>query len=170
MEAATPSPSRIAVLTALVLGGALALGQPTSPPTDTPTQPAIPPQAGPLVVPAPSAAPAVAQPGLEQPPPAQNIELALPQLAPPPPATPPPAPPAAPNQWPLMRLLQGTWYGAVLEDRRISVYGWTEMSYNASTASHSNNPVFMDDWANAFLLNQNWVHIERTIDTSKHEL
>ena len=43
------------------------------------------------------------------------------------------------------------------------------MSYNVSTASKTNAPVFMIDRANQFLLNQNYLVVEKTLDTSKKE-
>src|SRR5262249_19717220 len=70
----------------------------------------------PLVRPAPSAAPpAPALGGLT--PPAQG----------PPAAATPPAP-----RWFIMRELQGTGLGALLDDDRVSVSGWTDVSYTAS--------------------------------------
>jgi hypothetical protein len=68
-----------------------------------------------------------------------------------------------------MRVLQGTWYGAALEDSRISVFGWTQMSYTASSTSGTNLPMALNDRANEFLVNQNYLHIERTIDPAKNE-
>jgi hypothetical protein len=137
---------------ALVLGGALALGQP-------PAQPALD------FSPAPSIAPRVAAQPDERPAPA-NITIEVPPPAPPaPPAPPPPA--AAPgDRWALMRTLQGTWYGVQLDDARTSVSGWTEMSYTASTNSVSNQPVVWNDRANRFLMNQTWIRLERSVVTS----
>jgi hypothetical protein len=47
-----------------------------------------------------------------------------------------------------MRELQGTGLGALLDDDRLSVSGWTDGSYTASTARHSNFPVAYNDRAN----------------------
>lgn len=80
-----------------------------------------------------------------------------------------PAAESPPNRWAFMRAVQGTWMGVLLDDHKFNVYGWTQMSYNASTASGSNLPLAMDDRANEFLVNQNFLHFERTIDTSKRE-
>jgi hypothetical protein len=126
--------------------------------------------------------------------PAAQPPAALPNEAPPaptPPAAPngtngaggPPADPAAVEQikdekeeappertkYLLERSLAETRLGRLFEDRGIVVYGWTGMSYNLSTASGSNLPVTFDDRANEFLLNQNWLHAEKTIDTAKKE-
>ena len=52
---------------------------------------------------------------------------------PPTPAYYPPAP--APDRWFLMRELQGTYPGWLLDGNRIQVYGWTDTSFTASSAS-----------------------------------
>lgn len=77
--------------------------------------------------------------------------------------------PPAPTKYLLERSLAGTSLGELLTDRGITVYGWTAMSYNVSSASGSNLPRTLDDRANEFLLNQNYLHVEKTIDTSKKE-
>ena len=43
---------------------------------------------------------------------------------------------AAADRWLLMRALQGTWPGAVLDGNRMQIYGWTDGSFTASTADH----------------------------------
>jgi hypothetical protein len=68
-----------------------------------------------------------------------------------------------------MRATQGTWLGNLLEDNRITVFGWTNVAQGPSTASGSNLPVTFNDRAGEFLLQQNFLHVERTIDTSKRE-
>lgn len=93
----------------------------------------------------------------------------------PPPPPPPPAAEAAraaaalPDRWALMRELQGTCYGACLDDNRMSIYGWTEASFTASTAGRNNQPVVWNDRANEFLLNQHWVRFERSVVTTGTE-
>ncbi len=77
--------------------------------------------------------------------------------------------PKPPTQYFLEKSLAETRLGDILKSRGITVYGWTEMSYNASTASKTNAPVFMIDRANQFLLNQNYLVVEKTLDTSKKE-
>ena len=82
--------------------------------------------------------------------------------------TEPETPPA--TKYALEKALTGTSLGTLLDKRGIKVYGWTEMSYNAGTASKSNAPVFMTDTANGFLLNQNYLVIDKAVDTSKKEV
>ncbi len=74
-----------------------------------------------------------------------------------------------PTKYLLERTLEGTRFGEILNNRGIRIYGWTEGSYNLSTASGSNAPVFMNDRANEFVMNQNYVVIEKAIDSSKDE-
>jgi hypothetical protein len=69
----------------------------------------------------------------------------------------------------LERTLAQTRLGQIMENRGITVYGWTAMSYNVSTVSGSNLPEAMADRANEFLLNQNWLHVEKALDTEKNE-
>jgi hypothetical protein len=65
-----------------------------------------------------------------------------------------------------MKSLQGTWPGAVLDENRMAVSGWTEVSFTASSDSVSNLPMGFNYRANEFLLQQNWVRFERTVVTS----
>jgi len=65
-----------------------------------------------------------------------------------------------------MRTLQGTWYGAALDDNRTSVSGWVEGSYTASSAKVTNQPVVWNDRADRFLMNQAWFRLERSVVTS----
>ncbi len=77
-----------------------------------------------------------------------------------------PAPPrpAPAERWPLMKLLQGTFYGSELDDHKVRVYGWTEMSFTASTDRHDQLPMGFNFLANDFLLQQNWLRVERLTD------
>src|SRR5688572_23888158 len=50
----------------------------------------------------------------------------------PPPETTPPKP-AAPDRWFLMRELQGTWPGWLLDGHKVQVTGWTEAAFTASS-------------------------------------
>lgn len=74
-----------------------------------------------------------------------------------------------PTKYFLEKTLAQTRLGEIMENRGITIYGWTAMSYTPSTASKSNLPMQMNDLANQYLLNQNWVHIEKTLDTDKKE-
>ena len=76
---------------------------------------------------------------------------------------------SGPQKYLLERTIEGTRFGEILGNRGITIYGWTQMSYSPSTASGSNVPVFMNDRANEFLLNQNYLVVEKTLDTSKDE-
>lgn len=69
----------------------------------------------------------------------------------------------------LERFLAETRLGQSLENQSIKIYGWTQMSYNVSTASQTNLPRTLDDRANEFLLNQNYLVVEKTIDPNKKE-
>jgi hypothetical protein len=84
--------------------------------------------------------------------------------------TPPPAAIAAaapsPDRWLLMKSLQGTWEGSVLDSQRLSVSGWTEGSFTASSDQRSNLPMGFNYRANEFLLQQNWLRIDRAVVTS----
>ena len=68
---------------------------------------------------------AAAQPAATTPPAPLNVTVNVP---PPPPAAPAAAAAAAvpPDRWGLMQSLQGTWFGAALDDNRTSISGWTE--------------------------------------------
>jgi hypothetical protein len=76
-----------------------------------------------------------------------------------------PAPPA-PDRWELMKLLQGTGPGLLLDGNRLSISGWTDLSYTASSDHFSNLPMGFDYRANEFLLQQNWLRIERPVVTA----
>jgi len=114
------------------------------------------------------------QPDKEPAPPATDpetrepINLTVPFLSPPRTVTPPFAPgqPPLPERWALMRELQGTWLGAVLDGNRLSLSGWTEASYTASTDRVSNLPVTFNDRANTFLLQQQWFRLDRSLVTT----
>jgi hypothetical protein len=137
---------------------------------------APPPPAGPATPPpprpglAPAAAPAVA--GAVQPA-AQAAPAPLVLTAPfgPAPAAPPapaaaPAPPAPPDRWLLMRAMQGTALGAGLDGERMQITGWADMSYTASSDEREQLPMGFNYRANRFLLQQNWLRIDRAVVTS----
>jgi hypothetical protein len=77
-------------------------------------------------------------------------------------AVPPPGAPA--ERWPLMKHLQGTWYGSLLDDNKLRLYGWADVSYTGSTDAHNQLPMGFNYRANDFLLQQNWVRFERPTD------
>jgi hypothetical protein len=65
-----------------------------------------------------------------------------------------------------MKALQGTWEGVMLDENRLSVYGWTEASFTASTDHSSNLPMGFNYLANQFALQQNWLRFDRAVITS----
>jgi hypothetical protein len=97
-----------------------------------------------------------------------SAALSLGQVPAPSPATetPPPPPPPVPDRWLLMKVLQGTGPGALLDTERMQVSGWTEASFTASSAENNNLPMGFNYRANEFLLQQNWLRIERTVVTT----
>jgi Putative beta-barrel porin-2, OmpL-like. bbp2 len=73
---------------------------------------------------------------------------------------------AGPDRWVVMKALQGTWPGWVLDGNRLQISGWTDVSYTASSDRISNLPLGFNHQANEFALQQNWLRIERTVVTS----
>ena len=71
-----------------------------------------------------------------------------------------------PDRWLAMQTMQGTWPGWLLDSNRLSLSGWTELSYTASSDRSSNYPQGFNDRADQFLLQQNWIRFERTVATS----
>jgi hypothetical protein len=92
--------------------------------------------------------------------------LAVGQAGNAPEAGPAPSAAAGPDRWLLMKSLQGTWPGWLLDGSRLSVSGWTDMSFTAGTDGPSNLPMGFNYRGNAFLLQQNWLRIERSVVTS----
>lgn len=78
----------------------------------------------------------------------------------------PALPAPVPDRWLLMKTLQGTGPGALLDSERMQVTGWTEASFTASSALNNNLPMGFNYRANEFLLQQNWLRLERTVVTS----
>ncbi|MCU0704278.1 MAG: porin [Fimbriiglobus sp.] len=100
------------------------------------------------------------------PPPASQTSYPIPTAGD---ATPPAAAPAtstgaAPEQGAFMQLLQGTRYGAALDRAGVTVGGWTNSSFTASTARRDQLPMGFNYRANDFLLQQNWLRIDRPVD------
>jgi hypothetical protein len=65
-----------------------------------------------------------------------------------------------------MQALQGTWYGAVLDDNRLSISGWSDLTFTASSDHHDNFPMGWNFRANNFQIQQNWIRFERFVDPS----
>jgi hypothetical protein len=97
-------------------------------------------------------------------PPVAALQVAVPELpaamAPAEPSKATPAQPALPERWPLMNVLQGSGPGVLLDSNRISISGWTDMSYTASSVANEQLPYGFNYKANQFLLQQNWLRAE----------
>jgi hypothetical protein len=65
-----------------------------------------------------------------------------------------------------MRELQGSYPGWLLDGNKVQVSGWTNMSFTASSDAHEQLPMGFNYKANQFLLQQNWLRIERPVDPS----
>lgn len=74
-----------------------------------------------------------------------------------------------PEPYLLMRSLKGTGFGNLLDDNGISISGWVQGNYTASSADRTNLPTTFNDRANFFQMNQNFLRINKDIDTSKEE-
>ena len=88
------------------------------------------------------------------------------------PASTPPSPPPTPGQadrWCLMQALQGTWEGAQLDENRMSVSGWVDASFTASTDHGTNLPMGFNYLPNDVALQQAWFRIDRSVVTSGTE-
>src|SRR5262249_3915877 len=77
--------------------------------------------------------------------------------------------PSEPDRMPLMLLLQGSWYGSLLDSQRLQITGWTDVSYNASTASHDNRPLGFNYRANEADLQQTVLRLDRPVDTGSKQ-
>lgn len=100
-----------------------------------------------------------------------SLALALGQPTLGPPETPIETPAAAatptpPDRWMLMKSLQGTFPGWLLDSQRLQISGWSHASFTASSAAHEQLPMGFNYRANDFLLQQNWLRIERPVITS----
>ena len=71
---------------------------------------------------------------------------------------------------PLMKRLEGTSFGQMLEERSISISGWLQMSANTSSANQFNNPVVWTDRADKFLVQQLWLKVGKAVDTESKEV
>lgn len=74
-----------------------------------------------------------------------------------------------PQKWFVMRSLEGTTAGNFLDERGITISGWAAGNYTASTANRNNLPLTFNDRGDFWQFNQNYVKIEKAIDTSKDE-
>jgi hypothetical protein len=144
---------------ALFLGGALAMGQIPAP--TSPAQSSV--LDSPVVVRPADYAPTPSPSELEP----QTLTIEVPLAQAPSPATTqtkPAAPASVPDRWALMKALQGTWYGAELDDHQLAVSGWASMTFTGSTDRHDQLPMGFNYLANQFTLQQNLVRVERFVD------
>jgi hypothetical protein len=81
---------------------------------------------------------------------------------PPPDSSPPPAP--APDRWPLMLALQGTWPGWLLDGNKLQLYGWVDASFTGSTVPHNQLPMGFNYLANQAAVQQAWLRFELPVD------
>src|SRR5438105_4053810 len=81
-------------------------------------------------------------------------------------AAPPPTPTSAPDRWPLMLALQGTYPGWLLDGNNLKLYGWVDAAFTASSAAHDQLPMGFDYRANELHVQQAWVRFERPVDQS----
>jgi hypothetical protein len=75
--------------------------------------------------------------------------------------------PSAPDRFFLMKELQGTIFADLLDGNRTQFTGWIDISYNASTAHRDNLPMGFDSRANDFIVQQNFLRVDRPVDTSR---
>lgn len=74
---------------------------------------------------------------------------------------------AAPDRWLLMKALQGTYPGAVLDSQRTQVYGWIQQGFALNPASPRDRINFgvNEDWrANDYRLNQVYFILENPLE------
>jgi hypothetical protein len=101
--------------------------------------------------------------------PSSPVEVMAPLLPPapvPPAPEAPPAAPALPERWLLMKELQGTWPGWLLDAERTQVYGWVQQGFAANPAAPHDRINFgaNEDWrANDYRLNQVYFVGERPL-------
>lgn len=69
----------------------------------------------------------------------------------------------------LQKLLESSPAGQTLAGNGWKVYGWTQGSFTTGSPRRSALPVPFADRIDQFSLNQNWLHVEKAIDTSKKE-
>src|SRR5262249_50345770 len=69
------------------------------------------------------------------------------------------------TRYPLMKFLQGTWPGDLLDSNRIQVYGWLNGSYNWSNAHNSNTPTSYWIAPNRLEVDQLVLRFERQLES-----
>ncbi|MFM8275336.1 MAG: outer membrane beta-barrel protein [Gemmata sp.] len=74
-----------------------------------------------------------------------------------------------PKPYALMRLLETTQFGQNLTERGISISGWVQGNYTASSANRNNLPLTFNDRADFWQMNQNYLRIAKEVDPTKQE-
>lgn len=74
-----------------------------------------------------------------------------------------------PEPYALMRLLSATGLGQRMNERGVTVSGWVQGNYTLSTSNRSNLPVTFNDRKDFWQMNQNFLRIDKAIDTEKGE-
>jgi hypothetical protein len=77
--------------------------------------------------------------------------------------------PSEPDRFFLMKALQGTILGDLLDSNRTQFTGWVETAYTASSVRRDNTPSLFDSRANELSLPQNYLRLERSVDTGRKE-
>jgi len=185
------------MLSDLLLGAALAVGQVPATPMPASLPKVMPSLAGqlpaavpPIAMPAPKSSGTAAMPALQVPPPAQAAPATTAQplvlksgetlvangdgtyrieAGAAPAAAEAPAEEAAEEKFLLQRLLESSPAGQTLAGNGWKVNGWTQGSFTTGSPRRSALPVPFADRIDQFSLNQNWLHVEKSIDTSKNE-
>jgi hypothetical protein len=80
------------------------------------------------------------------------------------PPEPPRAPAPPPDRWLLMKALQGTYPGWLLDGHKVQVHGWIDSAFTASSAAHDQLPMGFNYLANQATVQQAWVRVERPVD------
>lgn len=74
-----------------------------------------------------------------------------------------------PEPYALMRILNTTRFGDALNERGITISGWLQGNYTLSTSKVNNLPLTFNDRADFWQFNQNFLRIDKAIDTEKKE-
>jgi hypothetical protein len=78
----------------------------------------------------------------------------------------PEAPAAGPERGLFMQAVQGTYLGSALDAHKISISGWLSGTFTGSSANDFNLPMIWNYRANQLLLHQNWLRIDKPVDTA----
>jgi Putative beta-barrel porin-2, OmpL-like. bbp2 len=68
-----------------------------------------------------------------------------------------------------MKLLEGTCLAQRMDAKKIQITGWTEGAFTASSVRYDQLPMGFNYRANEFLLQQNWLRIEKQVDQAAKE-